>query len=70
MLVLVPDLVSAHLILGNLGCALVQLAGLESQKKRRSQFAHFADLAEIVAACLVCCSFSGHIFDYKRVQHA
>lgn len=28
-----PDFMSAHLILGDLGSALVQLAGLESQTK-------------------------------------
>lgn len=64
MLVMFPHFVSAHLILGNLGCALVQLAGLESSKKKKkkdSQFAHFADLAEMVAACLVCCSFVGAV---------
>lgn len=37
---MLPDFVSTHLVLGHLGCALVQLAGLESQEKKPSQLAH------------------------------
>lgn len=52
---MLPDLVSTHLILGHLGCALVQLAGLESQEKKPSQFAHYE---KINAHFKSCCMFS------------